>query len=113
MGDGDDNQAPTNLNSADAPADLGALADKDIEITKRALDKVRVIAPEPSYIHRQAMDFLEMARSYYDDARHFRDKGDPVRALACVNYAHGWLDAGARLGFFEVSADDRLFTLAE
>jgi hypothetical protein len=98
---------------SEAPADLEPLVEKDLEITRRALDKVRIIAPEPSYIHRQAADFLEMARSYYQDALHFRDRGDPVRALACVNYAHGWLDAGARLGFFEVSADDRLFTLSE
>ena len=99
--------------STPAPAELEALVDKDIAITERALAKVRVIAPEPSYIFRQAEDFLNMARSYHSDAIHFREAGDHVRALACVNYAHGWLDAGARLGFFEVSADDRLFTLSE
>ena len=108
-----DGETPSADVGTDAPADLGELVDKDIAITERALQKVRVIAPEPSYIHRQAEDFLNMARSYYSDALHFREKGDGVRALACVNYAHGWLDAGARLGFFEVTADDRLFTLSE
>jgi len=53
-----------------------------------------------------------MARSYFEDARHFRAKGDFVNAFACVNYAHGWLDAGARLGLFDVGADDTLFTLS-
>ena len=96
-----------------APADLARLVDKDIEVTRRALEKVRIIAPDPSYIRRQAEDFLEMATCYYNDAKHFRDSGDLVRSLACVNYAHGWLDSGARLGFFEVGADDRLFTLSE
>ena len=54
-----------------------------------------------------------MAKAYYDDALHFKSKNDLIRSLACVNYAHGWLDAGARLGLFEVDADDKLFTLAE
>ena len=92
---------------------LSDLVDKDLEITKRALDKVKIIAPEKSYAKRIAEDFYGMAKAYYEDALHFKDQGDLIRALACVNYAHGWLDAGARLGIFEVGADDRLFTLAE
>lgn len=54
-----------------------------------------------------------MAQAYYDDAVHFLEKGDLANAFACVNYAHGWLDAGARLGLFDVGEDDRLFTLYE
>lgn len=81
--------------------------------TDAALKKVKVAAPARSHHHKLALDFLEMARSYYGDAIHFRDKGDLVNALSCVNYAHGWLDAGARLGLFDVGGDDRLFTLAE
>lgn len=93
--------------------ELGELVKKDLEITKSALEKAKIIAPEKSYAKKIADDFMNMARSYYQDAQHFRDKGDLIRALACVNYAHGWLDAGARLGLFEVGEDDRLFTLAE
>ena len=92
---------------------LNEIVEKDLEITQRALDKVRIIAPAKSYTRKIAEDFLGMAQAYYKDAQHFRETKDPVRALACVNYAHGWLDAGARLGIFDVSADDRLFTLAE
>ena len=65
-------------------------------------------------MHRkQAENFLEMAQSYFSDANHFYEEGDYVNAFACVNYAHGWLDAGARFGLFDVDSDDRLFTLAE
>ena len=92
---------------------LAELVDKDLAITKRALEKVKLIAPEKSYTRKIAEDFLGMAQAYYDDAKHFKDNNDLMRALACVNYAHGWLDSGARLGIFDVSADDRLFTLAE
>ena len=93
--------------------ELKELVEKDLKITKRALEKVRIIAPDKSYAKRIASDFFGMASAYYQDALHFQDKNDLIRALACVNYAHGWLDAGARLGLFEVGADDRLFTLAE
>jgi hypothetical protein len=94
-------------------AELVGLVDKDLDITKRALDKIKLIAPDKSYAKRIAEDFLGMAKAYYQDAMHFKENNDLLRALACVNYAHGWLDAGARLGLFEVGVDDRLFTLAE
>jgi uncharacterized protein len=86
---------------------------KYLDITKRALDKIKVAAPPRSFNRKLADSFLEMANSYYSDARHFHEKGDFVNAFACVNYAHGWLDAGARIGLFEVGEDDRLFTLYE
>lgn len=54
-----------------------------------------------------------MARAYHEDAKHFRDAGELDQALANVNYAHGWLDAGARMGLFDVGEDDQLFTLSE
>jgi len=72
---------------------------------------VKIIAPEPSYARDIAEDFLNMARSYYEDAKHFRANGDMINAFAAVNYAHGWLDAGARLGLFDVGGDWKLFTL--
>jgi hypothetical protein len=92
---------------------LETIVKKDLSITKRALVKLKIIAPEKSYAKRMADDFLGMAQAYYDDARHFQANSDLIRALACVNYAHGWLDAGARLGLFDVKGDDKLFTLAE
>jgi hypothetical protein len=54
-----------------------------------------------------------MATSYYSDALHFRSVGDFINAFASVNYAHGWLDCGARIGLFDVGEDDKLFTLYE
>ena len=94
-------------------SELIALIQKDLKITKRALKKVKIIAPKKSYAQKIATDFLEMATAYYNDALHFKEQNDQLRAVACVNYAHGWLDAGARLGVFDVDEDDRLFTLAE
>ncbi|MDD1771099.1 MAG: DUF357 domain-containing protein [Methanomassiliicoccales archaeon] len=86
---------------------------KYLDITKLALDKLKISPPPRSFNRKLAESFLEMARAYYSDAQHFRDDGDYVNAFACVNYAHGWLDAGARIGLFDVGEDDRLFTLYE
>ena len=58
----------------------------------------------------QRKDFLDMIKRYVADAHHFEEKGDVVNAFAALNYAHGWLDAGARLGIFDVH-DSKLFTV--
>jgi len=84
-----------------------------LSITKAALDKLRMAAPERSFGRKMADDFLNMATSYYNDAVHFREKGDHVNAFASVNYAHGWIDCGARIGLFDTGSDDQLFTLYE
>lgn len=55
-------------------------------------------------------DFLDMIDRYIRDAKHFYEKDDFVNAFAALNYAHGWLDAGARSGIFDVH-DSRLFTV--
>ncbi len=76
-------------------------------ITKEALDKVKDSLDEERL--KQAEDFLDMASRYYEDAKFFCEKKqDLVLAFAALNYAHGWLDAGARIGLFKVK-DSRLF----
>ncbi|MBN1792926.1 DUF357 domain-containing protein [Candidatus Woesearchaeota archaeon] len=81
--------------------------EKYFGVTQKALDVVKsseMDGPRRS----QALDFLDMAQRYFSDAKHFREKGNYVLAFAAVNYAHAWLDAGARIGLFKVS-DDSLF----
>ena len=58
-----------------------------------------------------AQEVWDMAQRYSDDARFFLEKKeDAVLAFAALNYAHGWLDCGARLGLFQVQ-DSRLFAV--
>lgn len=87
--------------------------EKYLSLTSSALSKLKVAAPDRSFSRRLAEDFLSMARSYFEDAKEFARNGELVNAFACVNYAHGWLDCGARIGLFDVGADDKLFTLYE
>lgn len=86
---------------------------KYLDITKKALEKLNVSCADKSHLKKVADDFLNMTTSYYKDATFFLEKGELANAFACVNYAHGWLDAGVRLGFFDVGEDYVLFTPAE
>lgn len=83
--------------------------DKYFAITGEALEMVRTHEMDIDRIE-QANDFLDMASRYYSDAGHFKEQGNWVLAFGALNYAHGWLDAGARIGLFKVK-DDRLFTV--
>lgn len=84
---------------------------KYLEVTSKALKKITISVPEQTHLYRQAEDMLDMATRYYHDAEHFFTKGDYINAFAAINYAHGWLDAGARLGLFDVGHDSKLFTV--
>ncbi len=82
---------------------------KYFSITKEALDKAEKAFDQKRLA--EAKDFFQMASSYYSDAKFFHEKKkDLVLAFAALNYAHGWLDAGARIGLFKVK-DSRLFTV--
>ena len=81
-----------------------------LALTGRALEKVRPAPPGRSFLYQGSKDFLEMARSYFRDAQHFQQEEDLPRALAAVTYAHGWIDAGVRLGLLDGGDDDQTFT---
>ena len=81
---------------------------KYFEITGEALKKVEVTVHEKSLLASVARDFLNMAESYFKDAKYYYSKGDYVTAFAALNYAHGFIDAGVRLGVLK-GEDERLF----
>ncbi len=80
-------------------------------LTKRALKKASIAVPKGSALYLIALDFRTMCENYVKDAEHFEAKGELILALAALSYAHAWLDAGARLGLFDVKLDSKLFTL--
>jgi hypothetical protein len=51
-----------------------------------------------------------MVEAYLSDSQHFQKNKEYVLAYGALNYAHGWLDAGARLKIYKVS-DNNLFTV--
>ncbi len=83
--------------------------DKYFSITKEAFEKAKE-SGNRTELKDERLDFLDMISRYISDAEHFRKNDDYINAFAALNYAHGWLDAGARLGIFDVH-DSRLFTV--
>jgi hypothetical protein len=82
--------------------------EKYFSLTSRALDEVKknVVAGK----EEEAKEIISMVSNYLSDARHFENGMDFVNAFAALNYAHGWLDCGVRIGIFDVD-DDKLFTV--
>jgi uncharacterized protein len=84
--------------------------EKYFSVTQEAFEMAKGSNNRLKEFKEQREDFLDMIERYIKDAHHFESKEDIVNAFAALNYAHGWLDAGARLGIFDVH-DSRLFTV--
>ncbi len=82
--------------------------DKYRKLTEEALDMAKKNIVKGK--EKEAKEIIEMVECYLSDSKHFEEKGHFVNAFACLNYAHGWLDAGARLKIFNVK-DSRLFVV--
>jgi hypothetical protein len=92
-------------------ADLDEKTDRYEGLLADALDAADPVPPADSPLGEAAAEYLEMAESYLADGRHFRAQDDPVNALAAFSYGHAWLDAGARIGLFDVPESGHLFTV--
>jgi hypothetical protein len=93
------------------PADLAEKTDRYERMLADALDEAEARPPAETPLGVAAAECREMAESYLDDGRHFRETGDPVNALAAFSYGYGWLDAGVRMGLFAVPEGTKLFTV--
>lgn len=91
--------------------DIVEKTDRYERLLSEALEEATVAPPEGTPLDVAAGEFLEMARSYLEDGRHFRQQDDLVNALAAFSYGHAWLDAGARIGLFDVPTEGHLFTV--
>lgn len=81
---------------------------KYFDITGKALKKAKKALNKER--QKEALTVLDMSQRYYDDALYFEKQGKIVEAFACLNYSHGWLDAGSKLGLFKVK-DTKLFVV--
>ncbi|WP_254769314.1 DUF357 domain-containing protein [Salinilacihabitans rarus] len=92
-------------------ADLEEKTNRYGDLLAEALEAATVAPPAGTPMAAAADECYEMAASYLEDGRHFRAEGDLVNALASFSYGHAWLDAGARVGLFDVPTDGHLFTV--
>ena len=84
--------------------------EKYLNLTAEARIKATPITTN-SEDERKLQSMLRMCDDYQNDARHFMENGDLVRAFGAINYAHAWIDAAVRIGLMDGHDDDRLFTL--
>lgn len=89
------------------------------KITKPLINKYRTISEKALAIakknitkgkEQEAKEIIEMVECYLSDSKHFEKTNNLVNAYGALNYAHGWLDCGARLKIFNVK-DNKLFTV--
>jgi len=93
------------------PADVGEKTDQYERMLADAIDAAEAVPPPGTPLGEAAVDCREMAESYLEDGRHFREADDPANALAAFAYGHGWLDCGVRAGLFAVPEGSELFTI--
>jgi len=77
------------------------ITSKALEVSKRSIAKGK---------EKKSEEIFLMVSCYLKDSIYFKGKKDYVNSFACLNYAHGWLDAGARLKVFRVK-DNKLFSV--
>ncbi len=82
--------------------------EKYFSLTTKALDQVKKNIAKRK--NKEAKEIIDMASNYLSDAQYFKEKEDFVNSFASLNYAHGWIDSGVRLGVFDVH-DNKLFTV--
>ncbi len=80
-----------------------SLSSKALEIIKSSIVKGQEAKPK---------EVIEMVEAYLSDSQHFKKNKDFINAFACVNYAHGWIDASCRLGIFKVN-NSKVFAVDE
>lgn len=84
-----------------------AKLERYFKVSKKAFLKAKK-SKERVKVKGARKEILSMVENYLKDAEFFYKKGDYVNAFAALNYLHGWLDCGARLGIFDVH-DSELF----
>lgn len=77
------------------------ITEKALAVAKKSIAKGK---------EKSAGEIIKMVECYLSDAKHFEKQHHYVNAFACLNYAHGWLDCGARLRIFNVK-DNKLFSV--
>lgn len=80
--------------------------EKYFNITSKALN----IAKKSIVKDKEAKEIILMVECYLKDSEYFKKNNDYINSFAAINYAHGWLDSGARLKIFNVT-DNKLFTV--
>lgn len=69
-------------------------------MVSKALEQINI---DSLKCHSKALEVLNLAKSYRDDAEYYLNVGDLPTALACISYAEGLLDALRIMGLVNIS----------
>ena len=75
--------------------------EREFKVTEDALKNIIIKVNKNNENYQHALKFLDTARRYFEDAKHFKSKNDKASAFGALNYAFGWLDAGKEIGLLE------------
>jgi len=81
--------------------DLQAKLEKYLKNAKTLFDQLEKTPDADIDAKKSSEKFYEMCMAYYNDARHFYENEEYFNALAALEYAEGWLDAGVELGILK------------
>lgn len=76
---------------------------KEIKITEELINNIKI-----NKNTKLAEDFIDTIKRYYEDAKYYYKKNDMVSAMGCLNYSHGWLDAGIKTGVLKHGKKTRI-----
>ena len=80
--------------------------EKYLKNARPLFEGLKVQVPVKLDMEKVANEFYEMATCYHTDAIHFYEKGRYLDALAALEYAEGWLDAGRLLTVLGTTTED-------
>ena len=75
--------------------------EREFKVTEKALKEIKIIIDKNNKHYKNALEFLDTATRYYEDALYFKKKEDKASAFGALNYSFGWLDAGRNIGLFQ------------
>ncbi len=81
------------------------LKERLVKYLKKAENKFKEATISPALSEEQkkiSKKIIEYSLNYFDDAKHFYDKGMLIDSFAALEYAEGYLDAGIHTGLIQI-----------
>lgn len=82
------------------------------EEAKKELDRIESIIKNLKVIDSKGEDIMKLINSYYEDAKHFYEKGKYLQSFEALVICWAYADAGLHLKVFEIPEElRRIFTI--
>jgi hypothetical protein len=75
------------------------------DLAKKEVERMESVLSSLKVLDNKALELYNLILSYTNDARHFFEKGDYVRAFEAAVISWAWVDAGLHLSAFSVGKD--------